>query len=74
MLGPKALDCLRLASLPIRSDERRVLYKVLCARWSEKALCKSMELLASKEYIDYGVSARTGWLTSKGHSALMELK
>lgn len=74
-LGEKSLACLRLAALhsdPHRYEDRSRLYEGLCVLYSEKAVCKKMEDLATRGYIDYGVSARTGWLTDKGKEALVQ--
>ena len=52
-------------------------YKVLGEKYgSEKLVFKKMEWLASKGYLEYGVSLRTAWLTEKGKNEIQpqELK
>lgn len=60
----------RLADDAFRKANRDALYDEACARWSEKAVCRKFEELADRGYIEYGVSARTGWLTEKGQAAM----
>lgn len=45
-------------------------YAALCERYSEKAVARKLDQLADKDWIDYGVSARMGWLTDEGHAVL----
>ncbi len=71
-LGEKSLDCLTLASIPVGDAAWGETYEVLCGRYSAKAVSVKMEELTTRGYLDYGVSARTAWLTDKGQSALME--
>lgn len=72
-LGPKAYDCLKLADLHGRWDhEWDEHYAEICKRYSEKAVTVKLTELANRGYIEYGVSARTGWLTDKGREALAE--
>ena len=74
--GEKALACLRIAELRSAShdaatwEEARALYEAACQRWSQKAVDRMFESLAERNYVEYGVSARTGWLTAKGREAL----
>ena len=70
MLPAKTLDCLKLASMPCGSSERMARYKALCQQYGENVVCSKMESLARRNYIEYGVSPRTGWLTPKGHATL----
>lgn len=35
-----------------------------------KVVYRSMERVAAKGYVDYGVSLRTGWLTDKGKAII----
>jgi hypothetical protein len=72
MLGKKAIACLQMAALRPDEPERRRLYEAACSRWSEKAVCAKFEELISKGYIGCGISARSGWLTARGRSALNE--
>lgn len=70
-LGEKAMTVLRVAAVkPINSRERWDVYEAACLKYSEKAVCKMFLSLADRDYIEYGVSARTGWLTDKGREAL----
>jgi hypothetical protein len=70
-LGPKAVVCLAIAALPKRDhDEWRRAYDAACERYSEKAVLRMFDSLAARDYIEYGVSARTGWLTEKGRAAM----
>ena len=74
-LGQKAIDCLKLAELHGRWDwEWDEHYMAICERYSEKAVTVKMVELANRGYIEYGVSARTGWLTEKGKAALEAVK
>lgn len=66
----KGLICLRIAALPGGSADRTRLYADACRLFSEKAVIRKMERLSDKDYIEYGVSARTGWLTEKGRLTL----
>jgi hypothetical protein len=75
--GKKTIGCLRLAAMhdePHTYVDWEQRYQALCFVYSEKAVLKKMEDLANRDYIDYGVSARTGWLTDKGRAALAEHK
>ena len=67
-LGEKALDCLRMAS--IKGDGRWTAYADLCRKYSENSVDRKMEELADRGYIEYGVSASTGWVTVKGVKSL----
>lgn len=69
-LGEKARACLRMAALDPLDDARWALYREASARWSEKAVCRKFEELADRGYLEFGVSARTAWLTAKGRAAL----
>lgn len=67
----KAIDCLILAQKDAFAFQRwDEWYEEICGRWSEKAVNRKMEELSKRGYIEYGVSARTGWLTDKGKAAL----
>ena len=68
--GEKAMACLRLAALDKMSGAWRASYDEAVTRFSEKALLRTFEKLVARGYIECGVSARTGWLTDKGKSAL----
>lgn len=74
-LGQKSLDCLKLAELREIYDWKAwtKAYNSLCTKYSEKAVIKKMEQLANKGYINYGITARTGWLTDKGREVLREV-
>lgn len=75
-LNQKAIDCLEMSeSLHIRpagSQSWQVLYAAACGKYSEKAVCAKFNELCGRDYMDCGVSARTGWLTDKGKLALSE--
>lgn len=45
-------------------------YLELAEKYSEKAILRKFDQLSRKGYTEYGVSARTGWLTEKGKIAL----
>lgn len=66
-LGPKALACLEIAAH--RGAERQRLCDAACAQYSEKAVYRMFESLASRGYIEFGVSPTFGWLTEKGRAA-----
>lgn len=55
------------------NDDWHRLYKQLCERFTEKAIIRKMEKLAMQGITEYGVSARTGWLTPKGMAIFDEL-
>lgn len=72
-LGEKAQWCLQMAyamHVVGRTDFWQTLYDEACARWTEKAVNRKFEELSKRGYLDYGVSARMGWLTDKGYDAL----
>lgn len=46
----------------------------LADRWPEKIIELKLEKLAARGLIEYGVSARTGWLTSEGREKLRRLR
>lgn len=74
-LREKAITCLRIAALrhggrPGDSDAGAELYRRAAALYSDKALDAKFEELTERGYLEYGVSARTGWLTPKGRDAL----
>ncbi len=71
-LGNKANDLLRMAAMEFGSDERQRAYEQACGRYSEKAVFRKLEELASREYTEYGGHARGSWLTDKGRAALAE--
>lgn len=68
-LGPKALDCLRIAEAR-ELNKWEPLYVAMCSKYSEKIVTRKMLELSRRGYIEYGVSVRTGWLTDKGKLAL----
>lgn len=75
LLAEKALDCLLF--IAARTDEEAFSewaerYDVLVDKWGEKRVMRQFESLADRGYIDYGVSARMGWLTDKGKQKVME--
>lgn len=83
-LGKKALMCLAIAASHPKFkpgelfgfntwDAWERIYHEASVRFSEKAIICKMEDLADKGYIEYGVSARTGWLTPKGEQALRDV-
>jgi hypothetical protein len=72
-LSEKAIACLLIAETHKAGNYDSVwneCYRIACQRFSEKAVNLKMLELARRGYIDYGVSARTGWLTEKGKAAL----
>jgi hypothetical protein len=71
-LGQKALDCLRLAAdhQDLSYAEWQARYDELCKQYSAKAVDAMYESLSSHGYIEYGVSARMGWLTDKGRATV----
>lgn len=74
-LSPKAIACLKMAEvlhLKVESAHEwwRQLYELACAEFSEKAINAKFLELTIRGYLDYGVSARTAWLTPKGRTAL----
>lgn len=84
-LGQKSIDCLLLAEINSNPtvtkadrDEKfkewKAFYDEISAKYSEKAVCRKMEDLSEMGYIEYGVSARTGWLEEKGRIALEEYR
>ncbi len=65
--GPKGLAVLELASM--QGEDRWKRYEEACDRFGEAVVIAKFDALAARGYIDYGVSARTGWLTDKGQAA-----
>ena len=72
-MNEKSIECLKMASLPKGSVWEKE-YDRLCLKYSEKAVIRKMESLDRLGYIESGVSSRTGWLTEKGRTVLVELK
>lgn len=72
-LGEKAVDLLRFAQMPTRGDEKWLVYDALNLKYGEKPVQRKLEELARRGYMEYGVSARTGWLTAKGREYLAAL-
>lgn len=74
-MGAKSLDLLRLAAMPRETNEEFQAWKLrlseLETQYSAKAVDRKMEELTDRGYTEYGVSARTGWLTDKGRQALL---
>lgn len=74
VLSQKSINLLRIASLRGGDgnnwDAWRSAYEEACRKYSEKAVLHKFEELERRQYLDCGVSARTGWLTEKGRSAL----
>lgn len=83
-LGEKSVACLEyIERMRERRDhgdpllahaEWREDYDRLCERFGEKVVLTKLDSLADRGFIDYGVSARMGWLTEKGEAALAELR
>lgn len=70
-LSQKSIDCLRIAEAYDQPETIwNIAYVTACQLYTEKVVLTKMEKLADRGYIEYGVSARTGWLTDKGRSAL----
>ncbi len=67
--GPKGLAVLELASMQGDDDRRWKKHQEACDLFGEAVVIAKFEALAARGYIDYGVSARTGWLTDKGQAA-----
>ena len=49
-------------------------YNTLCLKHGEKKTDAKIDKACRKDYVEYGVSQRTGWLTQKGLDKLRELK
>lgn len=45
-------------------------WEALCAKWGGKQVVGKLDDLSDKDYVEYGVSLRTCWLTEKGKLAL----
>ncbi len=71
-LGEKAMACLKMARISFGSAEYNALYQTACDKYSEKAVLVKFEQLATDGYIEYGVTARSGWLTEKGKAILRD--
>lgn len=72
-LQQKAIDCLRVAALPIGSKERLALIDEVVACWSYKAAAIKMDELVERGYVEplkFGMAS--GNLTEKGRLALAE--
>lgn len=69
-MGPKGIACLLIAELKIFNPEREKRYRTACEKYSEKAVLSKMQELVERDYLDYGVSVRTAWLTPKGRATL----
>ncbi len=67
-MGEKALTLLRIADL--RGPARVAAFDEACRKWSEKAVLRKFEELASRGYIDYGTAPYLGWLTDRGRARL----
>jgi hypothetical protein len=49
-------------------------YTLLCSKYPTKVVMAKYDMANRKGYLDYGVSLRTAWLTSKGEQALCVLQ
>lgn len=49
-------------------------YDVLYQKYPPKKVDKKFDGLVRRGYLEFGVSARTGWLTSKGMAKMFELR
>jgi hypothetical protein len=68
----KTIDCLKLCSMPIMSDERESFKKEICCKYSCKAIFTKLNELWERDYIGYGTFAFGAWLTEKGKKTLRE--
>ncbi len=71
-LGDKAIDLLRWAGTPFSSLQRTEAWEQVCTKYSEKAVIRKLEELATRGYTTYGGNCRGSWLTDKGRDALAE--
>lgn len=75
IISEKTQACLEMAEA-LHCDEKnghanwKSLYAAACLKFSEKAINRKFEELSDRDYIDYGVSVRTGWLTDRGRAVL----
>lgn len=55
--------------------DKRYPYEILMEMTgqSEKVCYRAMERACDRDYIEFGVSLRTGWLTEKGEELLKEI-
>lgn len=75
IISEKTQACLEMAEALHCDDKNRhtnwkSLYAAACLKFSEKAINRKFEELFARDYIDYGVSVRTGWLTDRGRAVL----
>lgn len=86
VIGPKTQACLEMAlalhpysglpydpanlNHPGDNAAWKQMYAAACQEYSEKAVCRKFEELSDRGYMEYGVSARTGWLTDRGRAVL----
>lgn len=75
--GLKTIMCLRIAQA--RHDDRdeataTAIYERACAEFSEKAILRKFQELVDRDYMECGVTARSGWLTEKGRRALQAVE
>ena len=49
-------------------------YEVLYQKYPPKKVDRKFDTLVRRGYLEFGVSARTGWLTGKGMAKLFELR
>lgn len=68
--GKKTLDCLELCAWPIGSAERQAKEQALYQAYSEKAVEACIR--NHSDLFEWGVSARTAWLTEKGKAAIAD--
>jgi hypothetical protein len=70
--GQKTIDLLRMLALPMGKGLWAV-YEALCEKYGFKPVERKLEELDRRDYLEYGVTARSGWLTEKGKATLVAI-
>lgn len=72
----KTLAVLRAASLRAdgKAEGAQTVWSAAVERFSEKALCRKVEALMDRGLVEYGISARTCWITQAGHELLKAME
>ena len=68
------LELLELVDAHDWDKDKPFAYEVLIQKYPEKKVYAKIDKLVRKGYLEFGVSARTGWLTAKGKAKLHELR